>query len=681
VADVRAVGPGTPEELVAQSPVPTRIQLTWPGKDSRLEPLQQPNGTWEMKEGRGVVQLRPFVDLESYPPTGSASTSLVVEGSRIDALRTLARAFLRTAKLIYLDFPRVDVDDETASFRGDPTRVYSTWFSVLRAHLEAALPLLSRQGVLVVHVGDAEEPYARLILEELCGRENRVASIVWQRAYAPRNMRGMKEFTATHDCLLVFASSRESLPRAGRRVSPEGFENPDGDPRGPWKAEHKGAHSRREKSDFDTFVPPYRWRLAAGRLPRGLWRVSPLTGVLWGTPEEEGRFPLTIEVADSAGERSSKRITLTCARTGAPPQPPEIPWLFHEHQAVGPLAIESTKLPTAIVGEEYSAILLASGGKPYLAAPKRPGSGRYWEFSIDTLLAAYQNDSVHLGRKGEAIPHPKAYLPKEGESVVLNQVTWWRARDGEGKSSVAFAGYTEDATKHLKKLAALGLIQSHVTTAKPEPLLARLLDIFTDPGDVVIELFGDAASLSAVSLKMQRRFLYLAGASERELRLLGECSLPRLRAVIDGNDKDLAARAPEIRMRDDAYIPFSGGGAFTRCRLGDALLERGRLEDFPRLRSQEYVPFERLREAILTSQGFIPVDGDRFGARSMFDTSFAVVLPPTEYLTREVASELISRLTSDERLAIFYFRSAPDFDETLLSHAVTLRRVPTELQL
>jgi hypothetical protein len=44
----------------------------------------------------------------------------------------------------------------------------------------------------------------------------------------------------------------------------------------PSKAEATGdalPPCRRAKSDFDTFVPPYRWRITEGTLPDGIWRA------------------------------------------------------------------------------------------------------------------------------------------------------------------------------------------------------------------------------------------------------------------------------------------------------------------------------------------------------------------------------------------------------------------------
>jgi hypothetical protein len=136
-----------------------------------------------------------------------------------------------------------------------------------------------------------------------------------------------------------------------------------------------------------------------------------------------------------------------------------LPWAFEEIATSGRLRIEAAKLPPAILGQEYSAACIGAGGTPFHAPPKRPGSGRYWEFARNTLLDAYQKDSVYLGRdEPTAIPHPKAYAPPEGDLVVENQQTWWPARIQNGTKTSAFTGFTEDATKHLKALKELGLI-------------------------------------------------------------------------------------------------------------------------------------------------------------------------------------------------------------------------------
>lgn len=659
-----------------------RIELIWPGKDSDLTPLQKPDGEWVLAPKPDAKSLSPIVNLHKYPATWDGPSSLVVSGNRVETLNTLVRGFGGAVKLAYFDTPRMEVDDKAAGFKGDATFAFSTWMTVLRTHLRAISPLLSHTGLLVVHTGDLEEPYARLILDEEFDRDNRVATIVWQRGYGPRNMKGMKEFTATHDCLLVYALRKSALPAVGLRTTPEGFANADGDPRGAWKAEHKGAHSYRAKSDFETHIPPYRWAIIKGQLPRGLWRLNTLTGVVWGRPEEEGEFPLVVEASDAKGKKVRRNLKLRCGHTGTPPTPTTIPWLFKQIKTNGDLRITTASLPEGVVGQDYTTMLLAAGGTPFTAVPKRPGSGRYWEFADDTLVAAYHNDAVSLGKDGQAIPHPKTYLKDVGETVVKNQMTWWPGRERVGAASEAFAGYTEDATKHLKKLLELGLIQKVVNTAKPEHLLARLLEIFTDRGDIVIEVFGEAADLASVALKQGRRFIYLSGESERNQELLDKCALPRLRAVIDGRDNELDKHQGEIRMRADAYLPFAGGGGVIVGEMGPWLLQRKVREELPRL-NRVYGAFGDLRDALLTAEGFLPLPPDSVpDGRSFSGNGAAVVVRPDEYLDGERAAEITSTLKPGfDRVTIYYFRSTEEFNPTLLMEGVVCRRVPMEITL
>jgi hypothetical protein len=656
-----------------------KVELVWPGKDVVGDASQHANGRWQLAPTPDRHRIYPIVDLASHPEE-TGSTSLAILGDRLSALRTLARSARRSVRFAYVDAPRIGIDNSDVSFQGEGVLLYSSWLSVVRLYLEAIEPLLRRDGIVAIHVGETEAGFARMVADELF-RGQHVGTIVWQRAYAPRNMKGMREFTSTHDCILIYAKQRDALPPVGLRRAPAGYANSDGDPRGDWKAEHKGAKSKRAKSDFDTYVPPYRWRVIEGALPEGLWRVSPLTGVLWGKPTTAGTFNFTVEASDSAGKTTARALSITVLPEGTPRAAPEIPWLFREIETSGPLVIQTEALPDAVLGATYNAIVLAAGGKPYIDAPKRPGSGRYWEFAIETLLKAYQCDSVYLGKdKPAAIPHPKTYAEDVGDVVVENQQTWWPGRIGEGKKSTAFAGYTEDATKHLKALKELSLIESESPGAKPEHLLARLLDIFTDRGDLVLEAFGSAADMSAVAIKRDRRFLLLAGSSEHDLKLFTQCGEPRLKAVVNGSDTGLDERVSEIRMRKDAYSPYEGGGGFRTGQLGEWIIERGRRDDLSTLNVEEYSKHEDLGHAILTAEGYIPVDGEPYGVSAFQHSSAAVAVPPDEFLTLELSAEWVGRLSERfSSVVLYYFRSAADFDPTLLADGVIAKRVPFEM--
>lgn len=654
----------------------SRVELQWPGKDLAAIPRQDAAGRWRFESPTGTRRLNSLVDMASYGARESGAFGHVVAGDRLVAAETLRRWYPRRVAFAYLDVPRIEIDDKAAAFRGDPTYAYSTWLSVLRSHLDAIRPLLARSAVVTLLCGDVEEPYARLLLAESFGRENYIGTIVWQRSYGPRNMRGMKEFTATHDCIVLFAVDKANLPAVGLRRGAEesGFANPDGDPRGPWRATHKGARTRREKSDFDTFVPPYRWRIVEGRLPAGLWRLNPLTGVIWGVPEEIGDSSITVEVSDRTGNVATQKLLVSVRDEACDEELPAIPWLFDEITTTGTLRVATGELKTAGVGTEFSSVLVAEGGDPFIGPPKRPGSGRYWEFANDTLVAAYARDKVDLGGDGDVIPRIKTYSADLDE-IVQNQQTWWPAK---GRGGSTFAGFTQDATKHLKKLQEVGLTSGATTASKPEHLLARLLSIFTSAGDTALELFGSTADLAAVALKLDRDFVYLAGSSDRDAELLRSCALGRLRAVVDGADRDLEARPGQIKLSKDAYIPFAGGGSLLSCRVGDWVFEQMPRDDYPRI-NRNIGAQPNLASAVLTSHGFLPQPED--SSRGVApDGARAVVVPANEYLTPELAAQLASDGGGTE-MTVFYFMASDEFNSSVAPSGMTYRRLPAEVVL
>lgn len=610
----------------------------------------------------------PLIDLQSIGEEAGYASNLIVQGDRLTALDTLSHLYGRMIKLAYLDPPRIEIDDKTAAFQGDSPARYSTWLSTIRAHLQALTPLMSRDGFIVIQVADAEEPYARLVADEVFGRDNQVGTIVWQRSFGPRNPKVTKEFTAIHECILAYAFDKAYVDAVGLRLAPEGYnKHPDDDPRGEWKAEHKGAASWRKTTDYDTFVAPYRWKICDGKLPPGIWRLSPLTGVIWGIPEVAGTFPIEVEVSDSEGHSATARLTIEVADIGESHYPAEVPWLFKQIEPTGELRITTTELNPIVVGQPSSILLIANGGVPFMDTPKRPGEGRYWEYADYTLEKAYLEDRVYLGRKNNSIPAIKSYKDDlESDVVVRNQVTWWPAR----KDKDVAAGCTQDATKHLNKLRDLGLIKTATRTAKPEMLLDKLLAIFTQPGDVVLECFVSTGDMAAVCMKRSRRFVHLQGEATRDLELLADCVVPRLEAVAAGRDTGL----PDVGA--DLYIPFPGGSGFVTARVGPWIFERRPNEDIATLNLEDYPEPKDFVRALMTAEGYFPIDGSV--GISPDGSKRCVVIDPDSYLTEQVAAEIASS-SAEVRTTVYYFMATDDFDPELTADGVSYRRVPTEL--
>ena len=661
-----------------------RVELLWPGKHEPVRVRQEDDGRWYVVQDEQRASLKGFTNVEFFPENAGGPTSLVVRGQRHDALSILRRAVGPAFRLVYLDLPRLRVDDATTAFETVSPLRLTTWLAMTRALLSEARELLNRKGVVAVHCGEDEAHYAKLILDELF-RDKRVGTILWQKAYSARNMPGMKEFTDAHDLIYVYARDKDALPAVGLRRAPEGYANPDGDPRGEWRAEHKGAKTRRENSDFDTFQPPYRWRLADGTLPPGIWRVSPFTGVIWGEPQAVGTYEFSVEAADRAGAVSVARFSIEIRDAGVTPPPPEIPWIRSELPEGGPLEIETKSLPAGVVGQSYSAVILAHGGAPFRGKAIRPGSGRYWEFAWATLLEAYRNDAVYLGsRKPTSIPTPKTYAPPAGASEIENQQSIWlgRTRESGGKAE-AFAGFTEDATKHLKAMKEAKLVELELPTAKPERLLLRLLEVFTDKGDLVLEPMSSSADMAAVALKAGRRFVALQGPTARDRTVMASCALPRLKAVVRGEDKDLKTRGAAKPLSPETYVPFDGGGSFATADVGPDVAVLPADDDRASLTAAALaMPADELGTAILTAAGYLPPPPGVRSAPSLAGRGRAVFVPPGQFLTTKLLAEVASDVERDGAggsTAVFYFRAAEELDEKLFGGLISLRRVPFDV--
>src|SRR5262249_35447081 len=94
-------------------------------------------------------------------------------------------------------------------------------------------------------------------------------------------------------------------------------------------------------------APPYSWRFVTSfstQLPPGLSGTS--AGVISGIPTSTGTYTVQIDLSDSAGAHATKSIPLTIS----PVQ----------------LAVTTTSLPNAKVGQFYSVTVSATGGTtPY----------------------------------------------------------------------------------------------------------------------------------------------------------------------------------------------------------------------------------------------------------------------------------------------------------------------------
>lgn len=110
------------------------------------------------------------------------------------------------------------------------------------------------------------------------------------------------------------------------------------------------------------------------------------------------------------------------------------------------------------------------------------GVSRYWQYSQENMQKLYEEGKIYQSKPG-AVPRRKMYLD-EAKGVPLQDI-WTDIVPVQGA-----AGENEN-----------------YPTQKPISLLKRILDVATDPGDLVFDCFMGSGTTQTVAMMKQRRFI------------------------------------------------------------------------------------------------------------------------------------------------------------------------------
>lgn len=262
-----------------------RYEFTWVGKNtSRVEANTTTNKT-----------LRPCIE-ESKD--WDNTENLYIEGDNLEVLKLLQNSYFNKVKMIYIDPPYntgndfIYVDDfaqnideyEEAKgsfdeegnrlFKNTDTngRFHSDWCSMIYPRLVLARNLLANDGVIFISIDDNEQENLKKICDEVFGEKNFIAQVIWERAYAPVNLK--KHFSENHDYIICYAKDIDKaicngLPRASE--ANDRYSNPDNDPRGIWKSDNLSVGPIVQSKIYEIITPGGRKVLP----PEGYcWRLS-----------------------------------------------------------------------------------------------------------------------------------------------------------------------------------------------------------------------------------------------------------------------------------------------------------------------------------------------------------------------------------------------------------------------
>ena len=133
---------------------------------------------------------------------------------------------------------------------------------------------------------------------------------------------------------------------------------------------------------------------------------------------------------------------------------------------------------------------------------------KFWEMDRD--------GRIYWGKDGNNVPAPKIFLSEVKQGAVPQ--TYWSYED---------VGHTQDAKKESIALFA----ENVFSTPKPEHLIKRVLNLATNPGDLVLDSFLGSGTTAAVAHKMGRRYIGIEMGSHAYTH----CKV-RLDKVIAGED-------------------------------------------------------------------------------------------------------------------------------------------------
>lgn len=271
------------EEIDAR---PERYSFSWAGKRDAIRMLQVPSR----------ATLKPSIDKSIE---WENSKNIFIEGENLEVLKLLYKSYANRVKLIYLDPPyntgkefiysddfsdplnlylkiTEQIDAEGNLLTSNPEtggRYHSLWLSMMYPRLFIARQLLRDDGVIFISVDDNEVYNLRCLMNEIFGEENFIATVIWQKVYAPKNT--AKHFSEDHDYIVIYARHAdkwrpEFLPRTEEADSR--YSNPDNDPRGKWKSSDLTARNYYSKGLYEVTSPSGK----KFKPPIGsYWRVSP----------------------------------------------------------------------------------------------------------------------------------------------------------------------------------------------------------------------------------------------------------------------------------------------------------------------------------------------------------------------------------------------------------------------
>ena len=219
--------------------------------------------------------------------------NLIVQGDNLHALKALLPQYAGRVKCIYIDPPYNTGNEgwvyndnvnspeikkwlgEAVGKEAEDLTRHDKWLCMMYPRLVLLKQFLREDGAIFVSIDDNEVAQLRLLMDEIFGAGNFIATVLWQKIFSPKN--SARHLSEDHDYVVIYALNNSIwmpnlLPRTEESLAR--YKNPDDDPRGPWTSGDLQARNYYSDGTYPITCP-------SGRVIKGpgkgmYWRYSEL---------------------------------------------------------------------------------------------------------------------------------------------------------------------------------------------------------------------------------------------------------------------------------------------------------------------------------------------------------------------------------------------------------------------
>lgn len=283
-------------------------------------------------------------------------------------------------------------------------------------------------------------------------------------------------------------------------------------------------------------------------------------------------------------------------------------------------------------------VLSAPNGKQHHLTP-----GRCWVYTEEVMNRMIADNRIWFGPDGNNVPAIKRFLTEVRDGIVPQ--TLWPYTE---------VGHTQEAKKEIKALE----FNTIFDTPKPERLLLRILQIATNPDDIVLDSFLGSGTTAAVAHKMGRRWIGI----ELGDHAYTHCAI-RMKKVIEGEQGGISKSQN-----------WQGGGGFKFYELAPSLLNHDKYGNL--VINKEYNA-DMLAAAMAKHQGFTYSPDTELYWKQGHSSEHDFIFTTTQLVTAEILETIHEQLGENESLLICCTKFQPECRNKYSN--ITIKKIPKVL--